>query len=314
MSEYGFQSFPEWRTVASYTIPEDWDITSEVMAAHQRSGIGNMRIKKYMEDHYQIPENFAHFLYVGQLLQAEGIRTAIEAHRQAMPYNMGSLYWQLNDCWPVASWSGMDYFQRWKAMHYFVKAAFSPLLVSVRQHNKHLEIRAVSDKISTDSLTLKINLFDFDGNPLQSKEFPFITPSNTSKELAILQLNEWIPKGQNANRLLIELLAVDTNNIIHARDLHYFTTVKELDLPKNHGLECTIENNGLVYILKLTSAKLAKNVYLDFPDMEGFFSENYMDIIPGEELIVYFSPKSLVNKILTTEDLKILTLQDTLKN
>ena len=314
MSEYGFQSFPEWRTVASYTIPEDLDITSEVMAAHQRSGIGNMRIKKYMEDHYQIPENFAHFLYVGQLLQAEGIRTAIEAHRQAMPYNMGSLYWQLNDCWPVASWSGMDYFQRWKAMHYFVKEAFSPLLVSVRQHNKHLEIRAVSDKISTDSLTLKINMFDFDGNLLQSKEFPFITPSNTSKELAILQLNEWIPKGQNANRLLLELLAVDTNNKVHARDLHYFTPVKELDLPKNHGLNYTIENNGLVYIIKLTAAKLAKNVYLDFPELEGFFSGNYMDIIPGEELIVYFSPKSLVNKILTTEDLKILTLQDTLKN
>jgi beta-mannosidase len=89
--------------------------------------------------------------------------------------------------------------------------------------------------------------------------------------------------------------------------------VKELDLPKNHGLECTIENNGLVYIIKLTTAKLAKNAYLDFPEMEGFFSENYMDIIPGEELIVYFSPKSLVNKILTTEDLKILTLQDTIK-
>jgi beta-mannosidase len=89
--------------------------------------------------------------------------------------------------------------------------------------------------------------------------------------------------------------------------------VKELDLPKNHGLECTIENNGLVYIIKLTSAKLAKNVYLDFPEVEGFFSENYMDIIPGEELMVYFSPKSMINKILTTEDLKILTLQDTIK-
>jgi beta-mannosidase len=314
MSEYGFQSFPEWRTVASYTIPEDWDIASEVMAAHQRSGIGNMRIKKYMEDHYQIPENFAHFLYVGQLLQAEGIRTAIEAHRQAMPYNMGSLYWQLNDCWPVASWSGMDYFQRWKAMHYFVKEAFSPLLVSVRQHNKQLEIRAVSDKIPADSLTLKLNLSDFDGNLIQSKEIPFITPSNTSKELAILQLNEWIPKGMDANRLFLEILAVDENSKVHARDLHYFTPVKELDLPKNHGLKCTIENNGLVYIIKLTSAKLAKNVYLDFPEVEGFFSENYMDIIPGEELMVYFSPKSMINKILTTEDLKILTLQDTLKN
>ena len=177
-----------------------------------------------------------------------------------------------------------------------------------------MEIRAVSDKIPTDSLTLKLNLFDFDGNLIQSKEIPFITPSNTSKELAILQLIEWIPKGQNAERLLLELLAVDANNKVHARDLHYFTPVKALDLPKNHGLECTIENNGLVYIIKLTTAKLAKNVYLDFPEVEGFFSENYKDIIPGEELIVYFSPKSMVNKILTTEDLKILTLQDTLKN
>jgi beta-mannosidase len=208
----------------------------------------------------------------------------------------------------------MDYFQRWKAMHYFVKQAFSPLLVSVRQHNKQLEIRAVSDKIPTDSLTLKLNLSDFDGNLIQSKEIPFITPSNTSKELAILQLNEWIPKGMDANRLFLEILAVDENSKVHARDLHYFTPVKELDLPKNHGLECTIENNGLVYIIKLTSAKLAKNVYLDFPEVEGFFSENYMDIIPGEELMVYFSPKSMINKILTTEDLKILTLQDTLKN
>jgi beta-mannosidase len=208
----------------------------------------------------------------------------------------------------------MDYFQRWKAMHYFVKEAFSPLLVSVRQHNKQLEIRAVSDKIPADSLTLKLNLSDFDGNLIQSKEIPFITPSNTSKELAILQLNEWIPKGMDANRLFLEILAVDENSKVHARDLHYFTPVKELDLPKNHGLECTIENNGLVYIIKLTSAKLAKNVYLDFPEVEGFFSENYMDIIPGEELMVYFSPKSMINKILTTEDLKILTLQDTLKN
>ncbi|MCB9082031.1 MAG: glycoside hydrolase family 2 protein [Lewinellaceae bacterium] len=108
MSEYGFQSFPEFRTVKSYTVPGDWDIESEVMAAHQRSGIGNLRIRSYMEDHYQVPKRFDQQLYVGQVLQAEGIRMAIEAHRSAMPYCMGSLYWQLNDCWPVASWSGMD--------------------------------------------------------------------------------------------------------------------------------------------------------------------------------------------------------------
>jgi len=314
MSEYGFQSFPEMRTVASYTIPSDWDITSEVMAAHQRSGIGNMRIKKYMEDHYQIPEKFDHFLYIGQLLQAEGIRMAIEAHRQAMPYNMGSLYWQLNDCWPVASWSGMDYFQRWKAMHYFVKNAFSPLLISVRQQNKQLEIKAVSDKIQTDSLHLILNLIDFDGNLIHSANLPFTTPSNKSKKLALLPMNELIPKHQHAKRLLLELRAVDETEKVHFRNLHYFVPVKELDLPRNHGLSCQIENQGLIYVIKLKSARLAKNVYLDFPEVEGFFSDNYMDLMPGEELIVYFSPKTLVNKMLTPDDLKILTVRDTLKN
>jgi beta-mannosidase len=284
------------------------------MSAHQRSGIGNMRIKKYMEDHYEIPQKFDHFLYVGQLLQAEGIRIAIEAHRQAMPYNMGSLYWQLNDCWPVASWSGMDYFQRWKALHYYVKDAFSPLLVSVRQHPKHLEIKAVSDKIQTDSLILNIKLIDFDGNLLHSRFLPFSTPSNTSKELALLPINELIPKGINPNRVLLALSATDENGKIHAHDLHYFTPVKNLDLPKNHGLTFSVENQGLVYVVKLTSPKLAKNVYLDFPQVEGFFSKNYMDILPGEELTVYFSPKLLENRILTTEDLKIFTIQDTLKN
>lgn len=313
MSEYGFQSFPEMRTVSSYTLPEDWDITSEVMSAHQRSGIGNMRIKKYMEDHYVIPQNFNHFLYIGQLLQAEGIRVAIEAHRNAMPYNMGSLYWQLNDCWPVASWSGMDFFQRWKALHYYVRDAFSPLMLSVRQHPKNLEIKVVSDKIQTDSLTLNIELIDFDGNLLHSRKIPFSTPSNTSKELALIPINELILKGINVNHVLLCLSAADEKGKIHARDLHYFTSVKNLDLPKNHGLSFNVEHQGLVYVIKLSSQKLAKNVYLDFPEVEGFFSKNYMDIIPGEEQTIYFSPKSVENKILTTQDLKILTIQDTLK-
>jgi beta-mannosidase len=313
MSEYGFQSFPEMRTVSSYTLPEDWDITSEVMAAHQRSGIGNMRIKKYMEDHYEIPEKFEHFLYIGQLLQAEGIRIAIEAHRQAMPYNMGSLYWQLNDCWPVASWSGMDYYQRWKALHYFVKDAFSPLLVSVRQHQKHLEIRAVSDRISTDSLSLNIRLIDFGGKLLYTDSLPFVTPSNTSRELLSLPLNELIPKGVKPNKVCLELLARDEAGKIHARDLHYFVPIKELDLPKNHGVNIQMEQQGLVYVIKLNASGLAKNAYLDFPEIEGYFSKNFVDILPGSELTLYFSPKSTDHKILTAQDLSLLTIQDTLK-
>ena len=97
ISEYGFQSFPEFSTVQQFTIPEDWDIESDVMAAHQRSGIGNLRIKQYMEQYYQLSQNFKDLLYVGQVLQAEGMRVGFEAHRRAMPHCMGSMYWQINN-------------------------------------------------------------------------------------------------------------------------------------------------------------------------------------------------------------------------
>lgn len=126
MSEYGFQSFPELETVKTYALPEDYNIESEVMKAHQRSSIGNGTITYYMKDRFIVPEKFEDFLYVGQVLQAEGIRMAIEAHRRAMPYCMGTLFWQIDDCWPVASWSSMDYYGRWKAMQYMAKKPLNP--------------------------------------------------------------------------------------------------------------------------------------------------------------------------------------------
>jgi beta-mannosidase len=130
MSEYGFQSFPEYNTVKTYAEPADFDIFSDVMQAHQRSSIGNGTIKNYMQRDYKVPADFRQFLYVGQVLQAEGIKVAMEAHRSRMPYCMGSLFWQINDCWPVASWSSIDYYGRWKAQQYFAVKAFDKVLVS----------------------------------------------------------------------------------------------------------------------------------------------------------------------------------------
>jgi beta-mannosidase len=116
MSEYGFQSFPEMSTIRKYALPEDYDIYSEVMKSHQRSSNGNGTIEYYMLKEYNKPEDFESFLYVNYVLQAEGIKFGLEGHRRAAPYCMGSLYWQINDVWPVASWSSTDYFQKWKAL------------------------------------------------------------------------------------------------------------------------------------------------------------------------------------------------------
>ena len=125
-----FNLFLNLKPLNLYTIQDDWNIESEVMTAHQRSGIGNLRIRDYLGMYYKTPKDFESFLYVGQILQAYGIKQAIEAHRRAMPYCMGSLYWQIDDCWPVASWSSMDYYKRWKALHYIAKKAYEPVLIS----------------------------------------------------------------------------------------------------------------------------------------------------------------------------------------
>jgi len=105
MSEYGFQSFPELKTVKQYAVEEDFNIYSDVMQSHQRSSIGNVTIEEYMLRDYRKPKDFEAHLYLSHVLQAEGVKKAMEGHRIAMPYNMSSLYWQINDCWPVASWS-----------------------------------------------------------------------------------------------------------------------------------------------------------------------------------------------------------------
>ncbi|MBN1117213.1 MAG: glycoside hydrolase family 2 protein [Bacteroidales bacterium] len=132
MSEYGFQSFPEFKTINEFTLPDDWNIYSDVMMSHQRSPIGNQKIKEYMELYYKVPDDFKDMLYVGQLLQAYAIKKAIDIHRINKSNCMGSLYWQLNDCWPGASWSGIDYYGNWKALNYRVKDAFKPIKLGIR--------------------------------------------------------------------------------------------------------------------------------------------------------------------------------------
>jgi len=110
MSEYGFQGFPDYSTIRKFTAPEDRSLTSGVMKTHQKHPTGFETIDEYLLRDYKKPKNFESYAYVSQLLQARGMISAIEAHRRAKPRCMGTMYWQLNDCWPVVSWSSRDYY------------------------------------------------------------------------------------------------------------------------------------------------------------------------------------------------------------
>ena len=130
VSEFGFQSFPALKTVETYTVPEDRNIFSYVMEKHQRNNAANGKIMNYMSATYLYPNDFDTLLYASQLLQADAIRYGVEHFRRNRGRCMGSIYWQLNDCWPTASWSSIDYCGRWKVLHYYAKRFFAPLMLS----------------------------------------------------------------------------------------------------------------------------------------------------------------------------------------
>ncbi|NLV57487.1 MAG: glycoside hydrolase family 2 protein [Clostridiales bacterium] len=135
-SEFGFQSFPCLATVEQFTLPEDRNIFSRVMERHQRNGAANGKILNYLSQTYLYPYDFDSLLYASQLLQADAIRCGVEHWRRFRGRCMGAVIWQLNDCWPVASWSSIDYYGRWKALHYAAKRFFAPVLLSACEENE----------------------------------------------------------------------------------------------------------------------------------------------------------------------------------
>ena len=308
MSEYGFQSFPEFKAVRKYTLPEDWDIESDVMVAHQRSGIGNLRIRSYMEDHYRVPDRFEHLLYVGQLLQAKGMRIGMEAHRAAKPYCMGSLYWQLNDCWPVASWSGMDYYQNWKAFHYAARASFAPVIITAQRSRKKLDVYVVSDREEDFPAVLSYRLLQFNGEECWQYEQPLTVPTDRSVLVNTWKLSE-LQKKAALPEVVMEITLRQADTIL-SESLVYLTDEKHLSLPPNPGIQATVSTDAPPYRIDIITDKLAKNVFLEFPEVNGFFSDNYLDLLPGKVYQLTFVPDSSISPI-DLPSLSVLSLVDT---
>lgn len=283
MSEYGFQSFPEFNSVKKYTLPEDWDIESEVMASHQRSGIGNLRIKQYMEEHYQIPENFEHFLYVGQLLQADAIKMALKTHRSDMPYCMGSLYWQLNDVWPVASWSSIDYYEKWKALHYAAKEALKNQIINVVIEDGKLLVYGVSDLSVKTSAILKLNLADFNGLSLWNRPVKVMLPANNSSLIYSLDLKDLPLNYREKDIVLTASLVKDKNEL--DREFIYFVEPMDLKLP-DPGIKTRISKKGENLVIEISTQKLCKNLMLISDNSDVNFSDNFFDMQAGESRLI----------------------------
>ncbi|GLX67197.1 beta-mannosidase [Paenibacillus glycanilyticus] len=290
MSEYGFQSFPEYKTVRAYAEEKDMALDSEVMLHHQKNGRGNFLIKDYADRYMKDPKDFPSFLYISQVLQAEAMKQAIEAHRRSMDYCMGSLYWQINDCWPVASWASMDYFGRWKAAQYLIKNSFEDVLLSVDQQGDATNFHVVSDLGQSVDAVLEWSLHELDGKLLQSGSETIAIGARSAKlvlSLSADQLGDYVP----TRTVLLGRLIQHGSEL--ARAEHYYVYTRELELADPEiAIEEAAGSEGTAFVL--TAARLAKRVWVQAEE-EGIFTDNFFDLIPGRPVTVQFQQRAADN-------------------
>jgi beta-mannosidase len=287
MSEYGFQSFPELPSVARYATPADYDIESPVMLSHQRHPRGNPLVRTYMDRDFRKPKDFASFLYMSQVLQATVIGYAAEAHRRRMPYNQGSLYWQLDDCWPVASWAGIDYFGRWKALHYAARRFFAPILLSTVEEAGEIHVYGVSDLRAPTRGQLTLRLVDFEGRELWRQASDVTLAANASAVLSTWPRASALQGADPAHVVLVAELASSLGGEHLARSLFYFEKTKDLALPEPElSVAVTPHASGAGASVRVAARRLARAVRLEADPAparrEEMFSDNYFDLLPGE--------------------------------
>ena len=278
-SEYGLQSMPVMATIRSFTVPADLSPDSKVMRAHQKfaNGDGNDRLLFYIRGYYGEPKDFASFVYLSQVMQAEGIQLAAEHLRASRPHSMGSLYWQLNDVWPGASWSSIDYYGRWKALQYHAKRFYAPVRVVAIRKDGRTQVSLVSDRTVPLDAQLRVRVLGMDGTPVwehaQDVQVAALasTPAGDYTDAQLLH-------GADPRRSVAVFELLDHGKLL-GRHLLYFRKAKDLDLP-DPGLRATLSADGRD--VTVSSQRLARDVWIDFGDHDARLSDDAFDLLPGE--------------------------------
>jgi beta-mannosidase len=307
VSEFGFQSLPPLATIATYAPPDEWNMTSYLMEHHQRNTDGNGRIVAYLSYHFRLPSDFPSLVYLSQVLQAEAMRTAVEHWRRQWPRTAGALYWQLDDCWPVASWASLDSFGRWKALHYGARRFFAPLTLSVepgeRLSGTVAAAMALGETglagtasatvwIHNDLLTeqggeLRWSLETLDGAVLQQASEAVQVAANMALPLRRLDFTSLLSGSRAPSRRNVALVAeLWVAGERRALSLHTFVPSKHLTL-RDPALRSTLHSDEAGNLLiSLEAGYLARFVEVALEGADVVFSDNYFDLPAGDTVTV----------------------------
>ena len=240
------------------------------------------------------------------MLQATSSSTPPRRTAGRCRLQLGSLYWQLDDCWPVASWSGIDYYGRWKALHFYARRFFAPVLVVVRHEAGELVVHGVSDRLVPTPVRLRLRVLTFAGQALATHEAELSLPANRSTLIHRAALRPWLGDHPPGQALVVAELTDGPTRL--SRNLLYLAPTRAQQLPRPQ-LRLDARGEGRDVIVRLASAQLARNVWLTTPQ-PGTFRDNHFDLLPGEPAEVTFTPAGDLSPASLLESLRITTLAD----
>lgn len=309
-SEFGYQSFPSFETIKSFANKEDWNATSPVMEAHQKNKNGNEKIINMFARYFRFPLGFENFIYLSQVQQSLAIKTGVEYWRHLRPVCMGALYWQLNDLWPVASWSSIEYNGNWKQLHYHAKKFFAPVIIAGYKKEETVEVWLVSDLLKTVAGNITIHYYDFDGKVINQFKSKVKIKNQGSQLVKKINLDNLKIPLNSLFMTMSVTYQLDGEKINHENTL-FLTEYKRCELP-----ESKIEVSHKVLSKKeiqvtLKTKKPVFFVHLEVEGVQGKFNDSSFTLLPKKDKSIIYTSNKNINLIKFKKGLKIKHLRET---
>ncbi len=304
-SEFGYQSFPSMDVIRTYASPDQFNVTAPVMEHHQRNGGGNSKIIEMFSRYFRMPQGFENFVYLSQVQQGVAIRTAVEYWRSIRPVCMGTIFWQLNDCWPVASWASLNYGGKWKILHYMAKRFFAPVMLTMfqRKYGQPIELWGVNDRQQKRSGSLRVSLVGFDGRTLWTDRRKFTLPPGSSRRLAIYPLNK-LPAAPNQGFMIAEMTTEEGK----VRNDLFLTEYKRCPLPPAK-IRTSVKADGGGFLVTLKTDAPAFFVTADADGIPGVFDDNAVTLLASESRTLRFKPERKTSAKAFAKSLKVNHLE-----
>lgn len=307
-SEFGFEAFPDIKTVKNFAGSKALNPFSDIIGAHQKCDGGIVKMLSYLYERYLYPTNFETFIYATQILQAESIADGVEHYRRNRGRCMGALYWQLNDCWPAVSWSSIDYFGRWKAMHYASKEFFAPVLLSVCDDGYKLTFNISNETLK--KFDGKVEIF-VSGADFEERYFTQILDVSVepmkAENIYTFDFSDMFKKGKSEKFLGYRLIDAE-NNIISSSSFIFEKPKGFKFIKPNYKYSITEQDDA--FIVNLSVDSYTKYTELYFENTDGRFESNFFDVISGDSLSIRFYPKEKTNAEILQKSLKIRSVYD----